>query len=71
MCTYKNNRVVYIQIIELETLFQDICEAARFYADDLEKKLKRNNYYDDNPSYFGVSESVRHIIVVYFSFVHV
>ena len=52
-------------------MFQDICEAARFYADELEKKLKKNNYYDDNPSYFGVSESVRHTVVVYFSFVHV
>ncbi|CAB4012711.1 BAI1-associated 3-like isoform X2 [Paramuricea clavata] len=39
-------------------LTDDICEAARHYADALEKKLKDNNYYDDNPSYFGVSASL-------------
>lgn len=36
----------------------DICEAARFYGDALDKKLKANDFYDDNPSYFGVSESL-------------
>ncbi|XP_028415898.1 BAI1-associated protein 3-like isoform X2 [Dendronephthya gigantea] len=39
-------------------LTDDICEAARYYADTLETKLKKNDYYDDNPSYFGVSESL-------------
>jgi hypothetical protein len=50
LCDYR------IRICQL--YFQDICEAARHYADALEKKLKDNNYYDDNPSYFGVSDSV-------------
>ncbi|XP_046862881.1 BAI1-associated protein 3-like isoform X2 [Xenia sp. Carnegie-2017] len=36
----------------------DICEAARHYAEELGNKLKANNYYNDNPSYFGVSESL-------------
>ncbi|XP_046862835.1 BAI1-associated protein 3-like [Xenia sp. Carnegie-2017] len=37
---------------------EDICEAARHYAEELGNKLKANNYYSDYPSYFGVSKSL-------------
>lgn len=39
-------------------LLQQICSSASYYADLLFEKMIKNNYYDEDPSQFDVSEQV-------------
>ena len=40
------------------SFLQQICSSASYYADLLFEKMIKNNYYDQDPSQFGVSEEV-------------
>ena len=38
---------------------QQVCDGSLYYADKLFEKMIKNNYYDEDPTQFDVSEQVR------------